>query len=53
MLTRFLRELGRFVGIDIRDEQYFMQDGAAPHTARIDNQWFAVHFGENVVSRGK
>ena len=52
MLTRFWREIGRFVGIDMRDEQYFMQDGAAPHTARIIIQWLADHFGEKVVSRG-
>ena len=29
-----------------------MQDGAAPHTARVVIQWLADHFDENLVSRG-
>ena len=52
MLTRFCREIGRRVGIDMRDEQYFMQDGAAPHTAKVVIQWLADHFDENLVSHG-
>ena len=52
MLTRYWRALGRLVGMGVRGEQHFMQDGAAPHTARVVLQWLRDHFDERVISRG-
>ena len=52
MLRRFWTALGRKIGVNIRAQQYFMQDGAAPHTARVVMQWLTDQFGENVISRG-
>ena len=44
VLTRFWRALGRFCGHEARGQQWFMQDGAAPHTARRVLTWLTDHF---------
>ena len=44
VLTRFWRALGRFCYHQARVQQWFMQDGAAPHTARRVLTWLTDHF---------
>ncbi|KAK3743050.1 hypothetical protein RRG08_063916 [Elysia crispata] len=51
VLTRFWRALGRFCGHEARGQQWFMQDGAAPHTARRVLTWLTDHFEGRVISR--
>ena len=51
VLTRFWRALGRFSGHEARGQQWFMQDGAAPHTARRVLTWLTDHFEGRVISR--
>ena len=51
VLTRFWRALGRFCGHEARGQQRFMQDGAAPHTARRVLTWLTDHFEGRVISR--
>ena len=51
VLTRFWRALGRFCGHEARGQQWFMQDGAAPHTARPVLTWLTDHFEGRVISR--
>ena len=51
MLAQFWRSLGRFSGYLERQQQWFMQDGAAPHTAKRVLAWIKGHFGARVISR--
>ena len=51
VLTRFWRALGRFCGHEARGQQWFMQDGAAPHTARRVLTWLTDHFEGRVIGR--
>ena len=53
VLTHFWRALGRFCGHEARGQQWFMQDGAAPHTARRVLTWLRLtdHFEGRVISR--
>ena len=51
VLTRFWRALGRFCGHEASGQQWFMQNGAAPHTARRVLTWITHHFEERVISR--
>ena len=51
VLTRFWRALGRFCGHEARGQQWFMQDGAAPHTTRRVLTWLTGHFKGRVISR--
>ena len=51
VLTRFWRALGRFCGHEARGQQWFMQDGAAPHTARRILTWLTDHFEGRAISR--
>ena len=44
VLTRFWRALGRFCGHEARRQQWFMQDGAASHTASRVLTWLTDHF---------
>ena len=44
VLTRFWRAFGWFCGHEARGQQWFMQDGAAPHTARRVLTWLTDHF---------
>ena len=38
-------------GHDEVNQQWFMQDGAPPNTARRVLTWISDHFGERVVGR--
>ena len=49
--TRFWRALGWFCGHEARGQQWFMQDGAAPHMARRVLTWLTDHFEGRVISR--
>ena len=51
VLTRFWRALGRFCGHEARGQQWFMQDGAAPHTARRVLTWLTEHSEGRAISR--
>ena len=48
-LERFWEELERKCGIR-RHEEWFQQDGAAPHTARSSLEWLEVHFPGRLIS---
>ena len=51
VLTRFWRALGPFCGHEARGQQWFMQDRAAPHTARWVLTWLTDHFEGCLISR--
>ena len=51
VFSRFWRALGRSCGHKARGQQWFMQDGAAPHTARRVLTWLTDHFEGRVFSR--
>ena len=52
ILSRFWRKLHQVAGgANGRQDQWFQQDGAAPHVARHALQWIANHFGHNTISR--
>ena len=51
VLTCFCRALERFCGHEARGQQWFMQDGAAPHTPRRVLSWLTDHFEGRVFSR--
>ena len=51
VLTRFWRALGQFCGHEARGQQWFMQEGAAPHTARRVLTWLTDHFEGRIISR--
>lgn len=50
VLGQFWRSLGRFCGHE-RANQWLMQDGATPHTAKRVIKWLRDHFDERVISR--
>ena len=50
VLTRFWRALGRFCGHEARGQPWFMQDGAAHHTAKRVLTWLTDHFKGRVIS---
>ena len=50
VLKKFYKALGRRRGL-VRDEQWFQQDGATPHTSNITLQWLRDHFGDQIISR--
>ena len=50
VLRKFWQALGRRRGVQ-RDEQWFQQDGAPPHTANITMEWLRGHFGDRLISR--
>ena len=52
ILKKFWVGLGRRVGVAERQNQWFQQDGAAPHTSRTVKEWLNRHFGVKVISRG-
>ena len=49
IIELFWEELGER-DVD-KDEQWFQQDGAPPHTANITMDWLKDHFGERLISR--
>ena len=51
VLTRIWRALGRFCGHEAIGQQWFMQDRAAPHTARRVLTWLTDHFEGRVIDR--
>ena len=50
VLRKFWASLGRRRGID-RDEQWFQQDGATPHTSNDSLVWLKERFQERLISR--
>ena len=50
VLRKFWASLGRCRGID-RDEQWFQQDGATPHTSNDSLVWLKERFQEGLISR--
>jgi len=51
VLEEFWKSLGRKVGGAERQYQWFMQDGAAPHTAARVLTWLQEHFEERLIGR--
>ncbi len=47
---KFWNTLGRRRGIT-RDEQWFQQDGATPHTSNRALEWLRERFGDRLISR--
>ena len=50
VLKNFWRTLGTRRGMN-RDEQWFQQDGATPHTANITMEWLNHRFPDRLISR--
>ena len=50
VLRKFWAALGRHRGIT-RDEQWFQQDGATPHTSNNTLLWLRQRFGDRLISR--
>ena len=50
-LSKFWRALGRVMGPNLLDQQWFQQDGAAPHVSRRALQWIDDHFQTKIISR--
>ena len=50
VLMKFWASLGRRRGID-RDEQWFRQDGATPHTTNDSLAWLRERFKDRLISR--
>ena len=51
MLSRFDTDLRSFCDHGAMQNQWFMQDGAAPHTARRVLSWLQEHFQDRVIGR--
>lgn len=50
VLKKFWNTLGRRVGV-IREEQWFQQDGATPHTSNQTLAWLRQRFPDRLISR--
>ena len=50
VLTKFWASLGQCEGI-YREEQWFQQDGASPHTSNNSLAWLRERFHERLISR--
>jgi hypothetical protein len=50
VLMKFWASLGRRRGID-RDEQWFRQEGATPHTINDSLAWLRERFKDRLISR--
>ena len=50
VLRKFWTASGRRRGV-VRDEQWFKQDGATPHTSNYSLEWLRESFGDRLISR--
>ena len=50
VLRKFWASLGRRRGMD-RDQQWFQQDGATPHTSNVSLAWLGERFDDKLISR--
>ena len=50
VLRKFWASLGRRRGMD-RDQQWFQQEGATPHTSNVSLAWLRKRFDDKLISR--